>query len=105
LGLFLPLSSRLAAWLTRFHRAMLMQAIKNTDSQPFQTQIEMKKARSIASGLYVYVEPRADYGSLCGDVVMVLNVQLTCGTEPTKDVLYVPPAGQPGTLLLTFSLM
>lgn len=51
-----------------------------------QIEIEMKKARSVASGLYDYVEPGADYGSLCGDVVMVLNEQLTCGTEPTKDV-------------------
>ena len=61
------------------------------------------KARSIAPGLYVKFG--ADYGSLCGVPTSVLNEQLTCGLLPTVVVVYVPPAGQLGTLLAEFSLM
>ena len=46
-----------------------------------------------------------DYGSLCHEPTNVLNEQLICGMEPTVDVVYVPPAGQPGTLLAEFSLI
>jgi hypothetical protein len=45
---------------------------------------ETKKARSIASGLYVKLAD--DYGSLCG-VDSVLNEQLTCGVPPTVVVV------------------
>ena len=57
----------------------------------------------MASGLCV--RSGVDYGSLWGDVVIVLNEQATCGVAPTVLVVYEPPAGQPGTLLAEFSLM
>jgi hypothetical protein len=39
----------------------------------------------MASGLCV--RSGVDYGSLWGDVVIVLNEQATCGVAPTVDVL------------------